>query len=376
MAAKKPSKPVTRKPVAKKPAAKKPAAKKPAAKQAVATKPATAKPSPAAPKATSAAPSGGALKWSSGVRAGLHRFATEHASNPPDAMTLMTPAAGWELVRSFAQTALVDARGELAPHLPKLKAALASATPPAFDPSLELMRAAVLVGTAPSARDWRHDWAAWAPERALMAVWLQAGVKPVLDVLVSEGTFWLETASVWQDGVDKKMVVLRDEPSSFQPDAPQFSLRETFSELQYGLWLALRRHVDALDDATFSAANQAAHALRKGRKDSFTRAAVAYAFARDPSHALEEVKGSHADTDAALVMLACPTLADAKPLERAVLSPTYSVGEFAGDLLEKFGAEATGLIDRAIAQVEARKTTTQMKKASLRPLVAARKVVG
>ncbi len=333
------------------------------------------KPAPASAKKRAAPPVG----WSARTRAELHVFGAPHQADPEGAHALIEPGAAWELLRTSAAAARIRGSGRLAASVARLETEIASPLAPAFDPSFELVRAACVAGTAGSAREWT-EWAGWAPERALMSLWSRGSMPEILELLLGTSDFWIATGSVWEGGKDILTLELRDAPSPYDsPDAPTFRLRDTFAAPRFGLWFALRRHVDALDEAGFATANAAARARRESlpERDSFARAAIAYAFARDPEHARAEARSpEHWGTEATLVLLALPSFAEAGQLAERVVSEGYSVGELACDLVARFGSEVAPVLDRAIAAQHARKTTVAMRKAALAPLEAARAILG
>jgi hypothetical protein len=229
-------------------------------------------------------------------------------------------------------------------------------------------------------------FADWAPERAVAALLSRGDEKSVLAVLVGSAPFWINTGSSWSDDVETRTLELSDvPPPEFAEPPPSFRLSETFGIWRDGLWWALRMHVDSLDAAAFAAANAAAHAARRGLEGEGSidaRARIALAYARDPSHASEELsrpwpEGLDASDVAVSLLLASPTIEAARrSVEYVTIYAGATLSLVAYDLVETFGESAAPALTSACASLEARKMNAGLRKSLLKPLQGALKLIG
>lgn len=325
------------------------------------------------------------LKWTAATREQLHHFGTTHGKDPVGAHALPTPSDAWAQIHALTATSRVTASPSLSDALARLQQEFSADEPPAVDAAFELHRVAYVLGQCSTGRESAR-FADWAPERAVAALLVRGEATSVLDVLVGSAPFWINTGSVWSNDVETRTLALSDQPPSrFAEPPPSFRLSETFGIWRDGLWWALRMHVDALDDAAFAAANAAAHAARRGLAGEASlnaRARIALAYARDPSHASEELsrpwpEGVDVGDVAVSLLLASPTIESAR---RSVdYFSTYAgatISLVAYDLIETFGESAAPALTAACASLEARKMNAGLRKSLLKPLQGALKLIG
>ncbi len=322
------------------------------------------------------------LKWTAATREQVHYFRSTHAKDPEGAHALPSPAQAWALLRSIASTGRGSSSAGLASALDRLHKELAQAEPPSFDRAFELYRYGFVSGLCATDRAWA-SFAAWAPERAMMALWTRGALAQVLEVLTTRAPFWRSTASEWTPEASIAIVELADQPTSLDdPPQPSYGVRDSFAIEAKGLWAALKLFVDGQDAASFERSNTAAHAFRRGLDtDDDDRSNVALAFARDPSHAREECARAWSNevdqSESALrVILASPTIDAAnQALEYVSALDGGALSPFAYDLAEAFGGAAAPLLHAANDRLEKRKMNASLKKSLQRPLQGAHKLV-
>lgn len=349
--------------------------------------PRAAAPFDAAALIAAAKPAAGPLAWTRKTRKNLHGFVTKTTFDPPDARTVPSASEAWAALRALAERDVTIApAASLAPTVSRVAAELAAVEAPAVDVSVELYRAALVLGHR-NDRDW-CEWDDWAPERAMVNFWaVVGGVEKTLAVLLAHGAFWLEesgTVTVRGDvTASTSTLSFLDAPGAWSGAQP-FDFRFGGDIRQRAVWAALRCHVDALDDAAFAEATRAAHAARArlATDDVAGRAAVAFAFRRDPSHALDElarfeVVGPNSSFDpriphyymaAQLLLLAAPTVAAAAPVLAWCVGSYTSLHDLAFDLVECFGGGAAPLLQRSVHLSEDAREAGRRRKSLLAAL--------
>ena len=352
--------------------------------------PHAAAPFDAAALVAASKPIPGPIAWTRHTRKNLHAFVTKTAFDPPDARAIPTAAEAWAAVRALAARAVtVVPAASLASTVGRVSAELAATTAPAVDVSVELYRAALVLGHR-NGRDG-SAWDDWAPERAVVNFWAVGGsVEKTLTVLLARGDFWLgETGTMSIRGdvtTSTSTLSLLDAPDAWTGAQP-FDFRSGSEIRQQAVWSALRCHVDVLDDDAFAEATRAAHAARTrlAPDDVASRAAVAFAFRRDPSHALDElarfdIAGPTSSFDPRLphyymaaqrLLLAAPTVATAAPVLAWCVGLFTSLHDLAFDLVECFGRAAAPLLERSVQLSEDAREAGRRRK----QLVAALKLV-
>ncbi len=325
------------------------------------------------------------LKWTAATREQLHHFRSTHGKDPVGAHALPTPSDAWAQIKALTAASEVTASPSLSDALARLRREFAADEPPAFDAAFELHRVAYVLGQCATGRESAR-FADWAPERAVAALLVRGDSKSVLDVLVASAPFWINTGSCWSNDVETRTLALSDQPpSEFAEPPPSFRLSETFGVWRDGLWWALRMHVDSLDDAAFASANATAHAARRGLGADGSldaRARIALAYARDPSHASEELsrpwpEGVDVGDVAVSLLLASPTIASAqRSVEYFSTYAGATISLVAYDLIETFGESAAPALTAACASLEARKMNAGLRKSLLKPLQGALKLIG
>ncbi|MFO0651588.1 MAG: hypothetical protein U0326_35530 [Polyangiales bacterium] len=319
----------------------------------------------------------GPIAWTRKTRKNLHGFVTKTAFDPPDARKVPTAAEAWEALRQLSTRAITLAHSDsLAPMVSRVVAEFTATTPPAVDPAVEHARAALVLGHR-SDRDM-SEWDDWAPERAVVNFWaVVGGIEKTLAVLLARGPFWLEETgtSTYQGGVMTSTSTLNflDAPGSFSANHP-FDFR-TSGYRHEPAWSALRCHLDALDDAAFAEATRVAHEVRARipASDVSERAAVAFAFRRDPTHALDELRrfdpSGKPDYGAArMLLLASPTVAAAAPVLETCVGKYSILHDIAFDLVESFGYGAAPIIERSVHLSEDAREAGRRRKSMLAAL--------
>lgn len=322
------------------------------------------------------------LKWTAATRKQVHYFRSTHKTDPDGAHALPAPEDAWSALRAIVTAGRVKSSGDLESAVSRATREFSQEEPPAFDRAFELYRYAIVSGLCPTDRAW-EDFAAWAPERATLALWSRGTMKHVLEALTEPAPFWRATSSEWTPAASIPIVELRDTPANdCVPPEPSYHPRDSFSIEARGLWAALKMWVDAQSDDEFARNNEVAHAVRRGLdKANPDRGNVALAFARDPSHAREECArawSSELDESAMAIplILASPTVADAKgPLDYCASLVFGVLSPFAFDLVEAFGSDAAPALQSAIERLDQRKMNASLKKSLQSPLKAALKLV-
>jgi hypothetical protein len=311
------------------------------------------------------------IQWSADTRNRLHGFRTSDTNDPKDAC--LDASVAWAYLRAVDGGCESDAKEE--PAFGRLMKQFGEEAPPAFDQELELRRAACVLGLLPE-RHWR-TWEGWAPERALVSLWvIQGGVEATLGVLLQAGDFWAETSATESGGVRDASVKLVSAPDpDLKPVA--YSLRPNLSGMggalhvvSRGCWSALRCHLGAQSDSDFAAANKVAHALRKklAEGDHWGRAAIAFAFSRDPSHALGEI-GRKNTVAPELLLVAAPSADAAASIVKACLAGDGClISDVAFDLVESFGEGAGPILSDALALQKKAKIPASERKWNTAPL--------
>lgn len=320
----------------------------------------------------------GPIAWTRKTRKNLHGFVTKTAFDPPDARKVPTAAEAWEALRQLSTRTLTIAHSDsLAPTVSRLVTEFTAATPPSVDPAVEHVRAALVLGHR-SDRDM-SEWDDWAPERAVVNFWaVVGGVEKTLAVLLARGPFWLEETgtSTYQGGVMTSTSTLNflDAPGSFSGGHP-FDFRASGGFRHEPVWSALRCYLDALDDHAFAEATRVAHEVRARipAGDVSERAAVAFAFRRDPTHALDELrrfdpKGKNVYGAARMLLLASPAVAAAAPVLETCVGSYSILHDIAFDLIESFGHGAAPLIERSVHLSEDNREPGRRRKSMLAAL--------
>lgn len=318
------------------------------------------------------------IAWTRKTRKNLHGFVTKTAFDPPDARTVPTAAEASEALRQLSTRTITLAHSDaLAPMVRRVVAEFTATAPPAVDPAVEHARAALVLGHR-NDRDM-SEWDDWAPERAVVNFWaVVGGVEKTLAVLLARGPFWLEETgtTTYQGGVTTSTSTLNllDAPGSFSANHP-FDFRAASGYRHEPAWSALRCHLDALDDAAFAEATRVAHEVRARIPvtDVSERAALAFAFRRDPTHALDELRrfdpGGKPDYGAArMLLLASPTVADAAPVLETCVGAYSILHDIAFDLVECFGHGAAPLLERSVHLSEDAREAGRRRKSMLAAL--------
>lgn len=322
------------------------------------------------------------LEWTAATRKQVHCFRSTHKTDPDGAHALLSPKDAWAVLRSCVANGRATASASHEGSLARWKRELSEPEPPAFDPAFELYRYALVSGLCPTDRAW-EDFAAWAPERAMVSLWARGTTTQVLEVLTKPAAFWRATSSEWTPSASVPIVELRDTPANdCIPPEPPYRPRDSFAIEAKGLWAALKIGVDALSPDEFERSNAAAHAFRRALDERDPdRSNVALAFARDPSHAREEREREWSaeldESDVAVrLILASPTIADANTLVAYCATlDGGALSSYAFDLVEAFGADAAPMLQSAIDRLEKRKMNASLKKSLQRPMKAALKLV-
>jgi hypothetical protein len=325
----------------------------------------------------------GKRSWTVATRKKLHAFVHRHDADPVDACTVLPQPEAWQRLVEQA-TAVAKPCASLEAIVRQAASELKAATPPAFDAEVELVRAALVLPLAVGS-SW-SEWDEWATERLLIQDWVaRGGMRAALELLfVRPGFFWIETIGN-DDGENKWLeVALQDQsPSCFAEEQPPFDLADN-NPRQHGLASALRCLVDTLSDADFVAANEAAHDVRTAlpKTAHWKRAAIAFAFARDPRHARDELAVAwpsdiNLSEAACLVLLASPSVADADAiLSQCLLFGAATFTRVAYDVVERFGAGAKPILETAVGAAKAAKIPAAQRKYRLAPIEGALGLIG
>lgn len=161
---------------------------------------------------------------------------------------------------------------------------------------------------------------------------------------------------------------------------PTTGLGSVTNNTIYGLWSALRCHVVEMSEKDFSAANRIAKATRAklAADDHWGRIAIAFAFSRDPSHAIATLKERAVGRSRAvdLLLVASPTVVDARPiLESCMTGWGCQLCDIAFDLVESFDADAAPLLGQAVAAQKKAQIPSSERRYNLAPLEAALRLV-
>lgn len=310
------------------------------------------------------------MKWNKTARAELHGVRRRDATDPPGAWEPIDAAKAWSELRD-RPTWTLDAHF-LRDEMEAVVAQCASPTPPAFEASRELCRAAWLLCGQEVSTD-NASWEAQAAERALARLWLATGgVAATLRLLLSEASFATTVSSVRDasGAVTTKALIIRtpshEDDSNNMWATARYRFRPPSSETYLwcgasamALWVGVRCAMNTLADDAFRAASDEARAVRAtlDADDHWGRAAIAFAFSRDPSHAAEELARiaararcsnghpSRVPAGAAmhLLVIAAPDLESAR-----FLLPFCDVAEIAFDLVESFGGAVIPTIEDAL----------------------------
>ncbi len=340
------------------------------------------------------------MKWNKSVRAELRGFRRRDPSDPPDVWAPVDAADAWATLRANPAWTL-DARVHRE-ALESIVAQCALPAPPPFDERIELLRAGWLLGGRVDSVDQR-DWQAQAPERALARFWLATGgVAATLRLLLANADF-ATTRSTARNAsgavLTRSMIFHAPDPvhpsvgdGAWSPD--RYGFRPSFDPVyQWGgpstvaLWTGVRCAMATLTDDAFRAATEEARAVRATLRpdDHWAHAAIAFAFARDPSHARELLarladgprcsNGRPSHYPGGVVMnlltLAAPDIATA-----AVLLPHCDAVELAFDLVEAFGDDAGPALEAALVHNHVTVSSPAPRKANEKRLAAALKMLG
>lgn len=313
----------------------------------------------------------GGVPWSKARRKRLHWYRTEHRLDFPDA-AIRGPGAWQALQASYARE---DATRIFEPgpgHEAPLAAALDSLSggepPSALDPDVELYRAAVVQQCQGGQVD-DQKWETWAHARALVGYWLDlGGLEGLLDVLFRAPRFARRISiSVRGGGADAQrtervtFVDVDDPGQSMGPYGlhPGVGTASTWQPL---LW-AVRAWLHTLPAREFEAMLPDLEAAR-AKHGSF-RSALAFAFARDPRWAREDLAAWQKGEGGIDQTLLAASLDRAEDVQAAVDGKAlYGLATYAFDLVETLGAEAAPILRGIVA---ARPAT----KAEERPFVNA-----
>jgi hypothetical protein len=324
------------------------------------------------------------MKWTAKTRQSLHLFVRQDKNDPADARATPSAAIAWSAARALCGTEPVTYEGDPSQSaaVDRLRAQFASAAPPAFDPAIEPQRAAWILAHAGHERSWVR-WGEWGFERALVALWLATGgVAATLDAALSEGGFWLDRRTTYIGATKEIHVRFLDQAphgSAGFVEALPFSLGRLARPTPWAIVSALRCQLDAMGADAFASGARAGLAAfdRLPESDTWGRAALAYAFAREPAfgaRALALADRAMKDTfmpGEDFLVLALPDAGSVQAWgeEREISN------ELAYDLAERFGEEAAPILRGQIKRLEDSSMSAGSRKRLLAPFEGALKVL-
>lgn len=322
------------------------------------------------------------MKWTAATRKNLHAFVQQNKNDPAAARVVASPADAWRDVHAFGNQGNVTFLGDEvhAPAVAKLQRELASANAPTFDPELELHRAAWVLSRVPLERTWLA-WDDWAPERALTSFWFATGgVARTLEVLLSNGSFWLDTVRTWQAEGDRITVTFLSAPKPGGESRP-YSLASTYRPTSWAVWSTLRCIVDRLPADDFGKASADARRALETLDEAATwgRASIAFAFARGPEFGAVAKAMAEKAAGGTTVIAGDAQLVLALPDVESVVAYASKMpisGDIAFDLVERHGPAASAVLRLEMKRLEERAMPVAMRKRLLKPFESALKVLG